>query len=99
MLTLSSCAQDKEKIVAEKIEERVSAFRAKKTEECREHLLQLAERIADSLLLADAQSALNDSLSRLRPLRPYEPAAIPPIDSLTVQPIFSAPLPASSSNR
>lgn len=99
MLAVVSCSYDKEEIIAQKVAERVSAFSAKKTEECRERLLNLAEHMADSLLLAEAQTALSDSLARLRPIRPLEPAAIPPIDSLTVRPIFEEPLPARPDKR
>lgn len=80
----------------EKVQERVEAFRKKRTEACRESLLQEAERTVDSLLLTAAQQELNDSLTRLRPGRPFQPAAIPPIDSLGISPIFPSPKPASS---
>ncbi|MCC7465355.1 MAG: hypothetical protein IT261_03755 [Saprospiraceae bacterium] len=88
ILGLSSCDRDKEAIVEEKVAERVDLFVRKKREECRDALMQQAEKTVDSLLLAEAQSALNDSLARLRPGRPFQPAPVPPIDSLNVQPIF-----------
>ncbi len=84
----SSCDRDVEVIVQEKVAERVDLFVRKKREECRDALMQQAEKTVDSLLLAEAQSALNDSLARLRPGRPFQPAPVPPIDSLNVQPIF-----------
>jgi hypothetical protein len=70
-------------------------FKAKKSAECLEALLQTAEHTVDSLLLSEAQNTLNDSLSRLRPGRPFQPAAILPIDSLMVKPIFDEISPAS----
>lgn len=94
---LQSCGRDTESIVQEKVAERVEAFVRKKREECRESLMQVAEKTVDSLLLTDAQASLNDSLARLRPGRPFQPAAVPPIDSLSVQPIFKNSKPASSS--
>ena len=90
-----SCNQDNETLVQQKVAERVDDFKAKKSLECRETLLQTAEHTVDSILLTEAQNALNDSLSRLRPGRPYQPAAILPIDSLTVKPIFEGLRPAS----
>jgi len=87
-LAFSSCERDKEAVVREKVAERVNAFERKKREDCREALMQQAERTVDSLLLAEAQSALSDSLTRSRPGRPFQPASVPPIDSLKVQPIF-----------
>ncbi|MFN0175636.1 MAG: hypothetical protein ACKVU0_13375 [Saprospiraceae bacterium] len=88
LLSLSSCGGDKDAIVQEKVAERVTAFKSKKRADCLESLLETAERKVDSILLAEAQNALNDSLSRLRPWRPFQPAPIQPIDSLTVKPIF-----------
>jgi len=95
LLPLSSCSSDNEAIVQEKVAERVTAFKAKKSAECLESLLETAERKVDSLLLAEAQNALNDSLSRLRPWRPFQPPPIQPIDSLTVKPIFDGIKPDS----
>jgi hypothetical protein len=66
----------------------VSDFRRKKSAECRQSLLMKAEKKVDSLLLAEAQQALQDSLARLRPFKPNQPPPIPAIDSLTVKPLF-----------
>ena len=90
-----ACQSDNEAIVSVKVAERVSLFEKNKRKECREKLLEKAEQIVHSLLLTDAQSSLYDSLSRNRPNRPYQPAPIPPIDSLRVQPIFNTPVAAS----
>src|SRR5690606_27101290 len=88
-----SCGGDKEKIINEKVAERLTAFREKKRAECRDALLAEAEKIVDSLLLAEARMELSDSLVRMRPARPARPAPLAPIDSLPVRPIFD---PASS---
>ena len=88
VLLLAGCAGDKEKIVQEKVAEKVADFRKKKNMECRQSLFAKAEQIVDSLLLSEAESALQDSLSRLRPFRPTQPPAVPPIDSNAVKPIF-----------
>jgi len=85
-----ACGKDKESIVQERVGERVSAFKKKKLLECQETLLQTAESMVDSMLLAMAQSELRDSLARSRPNRPLQPPAIPPIDSLDVRPIFDS---------
>jgi len=94
-LLILSCNQDKEAIVQAKVAERVNAFKSKKSLECRETLLEKAERTVDSLLLTEAQNALNDSLARMRPGRPFQPPAVLPIDSLKVSPIFDGFGPAS----
>lgn len=82
------CGSPKQEIVAQKVAEAIGKFREKKALECRATLLQEAEKIVDSLLLAEAQSTVGDSLSHLKPARPAKPAPIPPIDSLQVKPIF-----------
>jgi hypothetical protein len=88
-----ACGSDKEMKVNEKVAERLTAFREKKNAECRSELLAEAEKIVDSILLAEAKMELSDSLDRMRPAKPPKPAPLPPIDSLPVQPIFE---PASS---
>lgn len=85
-----ACGKDKELIVQERVEERVSAFKRKKQLECQEELAQAAERIVDSILLVSAQAELLDSFARSRPYRPLQPPAIPPLDSLTVRPLFDS---------
>ena len=75
-------------IIREKVAEKVQAFKDKKNRECRASMLAEAEQIADSLLLAEAKMEMEDSLVRFRPTRPVKPAQVPPIDSLTVQPVF-----------
>jgi len=85
---LPGCKRDQEAIVRQKVEERTSVFRAKKSAECREKLLLVAETMVDSLLLTEAQQELRDSLSRMRPGRPMKPVPVPPIDSLAVKPLF-----------
>jgi hypothetical protein len=85
---LSGCTRDQESIVQQKVAERTSVFRAKKSAECREKLFLAAEKMVDSLLLTEAQQELRDSLSRSRPGRPLKPLPVPAIDSLTVKPLF-----------
>jgi len=90
LLCVTACGPSKEQVVAEKIAERVRDFRRKEASKCREALLRDAENIADSLLLEEAKAALGDSLAALRPFKPPKPAPVPPIDSLSVAPIFQA---------
>ena len=89
----SACGDSKEKIVQQKVSEAMIKFREKKAAECRAMLLQEAETIVDSLLLAEAQIDFADSLARARPQRPVRPTPVPPIDSLQVRPIFEQPGP------
>lgn len=85
---VAGCGSDKEAIIREKVEERVTAFRAKENAKCRETLLAEAAHIVDSLLLNEALTGVSDSLARLRPVRPLKPQPVPPIDSSPVKPLF-----------
>lgn len=87
-LSLMACGGSSERIVEEKVAERVAAFRKKKLQECRDNLLRLAEVRVDSLLMTEAVNAVNDSLARLRPAKPYKPTPIAPIDTVKVKPLF-----------
>lgn len=88
MLALSACSRNKERIIREKVAERVSDFRKKELAKCRAVMLVDAEKMVDSLLLYEALREVNDSLRQKRPFRPLPPVAIPPIDSSAVKPIF-----------
>jgi hypothetical protein len=87
-LFLTGCDIDQTEIVDQKVSTIVHDFRKKRNTECRDALLLDAEHIVDSMLLAEAQTALRDSLSRGKPGKPTQPPAVLPIDSLLVQPIF-----------
>lgn len=88
LLMISSCNRNKERIIRAKVDERVADFRKKEMAKCRVALMIEAEKIADSLLLYEALQEVNDSLKQLRPFKPLPPAAIPPLDSAAVKPIF-----------
>jgi hypothetical protein len=94
MFNCVSCKTDKENIISEQVSERVAAFKIKQNAECRASLMHDAEQIVDSILLEEAKGQLNDSLMRLRPFKPPQPIAVPPIDTNPVSPLF--PEPASS---
>jgi hypothetical protein len=90
-----NCKADKQKIIGEKVAERVESFRAKRMAECAESLLSDASRIADSLILEQAKAELTDSI-HVPPIKPPRPAPLLPIDTLDVAPIFH---PASSTRQ
>jgi hypothetical protein len=88
ILIQGACRPDKTPEIQRKAQQRIEDFRKKHEAELRSSLLQRASTIADSILLAEAQAQVRDSLSRSKPFRPNQPAPIPPIDSLAVKPIF-----------
>ncbi len=88
ILFLVACGRDKEKTINAEVSKLVTDFRKDKIGECRTALLRDAERMVDSILLAEAKTALSDSLARNKPLKPLKPAPIPPIDSAKVKQLF-----------
>jgi hypothetical protein len=84
-----SCKKNQEMVINTKVEEAVKKFRDKKMTECRNDLLQNAEKIVDSLLLQEARASLQDSLLQNKPSKPAQPNSIPPIDSAVVAPLFN----------
>jgi hypothetical protein len=87
-ILLFSCSRDKKKIIDVEVIKLVTDFRGDKINECRAALLRDAERMVDSVLLAEAKVALSDSLARNKPLKPVKPAPIAPIDSAQVKQLF-----------
>ena len=83
-----ACGTKEEEIIRQKAEARVLEFSKKEKAKCREGLLRQASAIVDSMLLAEAQQQLRDSLNLKRPFKPEQPPNVPPIDSLDVKPIF-----------
>jgi hypothetical protein len=84
----TGCKKDNNRTINARVEERVHAVRVKKMEECRLELFAEANKLVDSLMLAEARAGLNDSLLNRRPGKPYKPAPIAPVDSSPVGPIF-----------
>ncbi len=91
VLLFVSCGKDHTPLIQEKVAERVNEFRKREMERCRQDLLAEAERLVDSLLMAEAMAEIADSLRRLRPPRPVKPPLLPPLDSSAVEPIFESP--------
>ena len=88
LLTLAACSRGKERLIREKVADRVNDYRKRRLAECQASLLTDAEKIVDSLLLHEALNEVNDSLRGMRPFKPLPPGAIAPIDSGVVKPIF-----------
>jgi hypothetical protein len=88
MGAMTGCGPNRQQIIQQKIDQMVNDYQKKKKAECRASLLLQAEKTVDSMLLAEAQMILRDSLNRARAGKPDEPVPIQPIDSLAVKPIF-----------
>src|SRR5262245_27583373 len=85
---LIACGKRRARVIEAAVAERVNAFRQKQTAQCRDNLLVEAEKLVDSILLAEAQMALRDSLARTRPGRPPQPVRVLPLDTAKVKPLF-----------
>ncbi len=90
LLFLLACGRNKDEIIRQKVDVRVQDFTKKEKAKCREALLVKASAMVDSILLAEAQQELRDSLNRRRPFKPEQPPAVLPIDSLEIKPIFGS---------
>jgi hypothetical protein len=88
VLLAAACSGRRERLVRETVAANVEEFRKKEQAKCRATLLTEAGQTADSLLLYEALSEVNDSLAGRRPFRPARPGQIAPIDSAAVRPIF-----------
>ena len=88
---VAGCGPKREEVIQREVALRVAEFRKKKALDCQSALFSEAERTVDSLLLSEAKASLFDSLLRARPTKPLKPAAIPPVDSSVVKPIFNEP--------
>ena len=87
LLLAWQCGADKSALIRQEVETRTAAFVNRELAICRAQLLEDAGRMADSVLLSNAQAALRDSLSN-RPNRPLPPAPLEPLDSLPVEPLY-----------
>lgn len=82
------CGTKQDTRIRQMADERVQAFLSTELAACRARQMEDAERMVDSLLLAEAKAEILDSLNRARPLRPAPPVPLEPIDSAKVRPIF-----------
>lgn len=90
MLTIgiAACGPTKEEIIQAEVKRAVSEYEMNELKLCRENLLERAGHMVDSMLLAEAQAAIRDSLFLSKPGRPALPPEIPPVDSTPVAPLF-----------
>jgi hypothetical protein len=83
-----ACEVDRSAELQVEINKRVDRARKQYQESCMTKTLQNAEKLADSLLISEAKLTVNDSLRNRMPYKPLQPAAVAPIDSLKVAPLF-----------
>ena len=88
LLSNLGCGPDKETTIRAAVAERRATYISTALEQCRETMLQTAEKKVDSILLAEAQAAIRDSSMLSKPGKPLAPPPVLPIDSALVAPIF-----------
>ncbi len=99
VLVMAACNTNDDALIQRKVAEKVAEFEKETAESCKNELFATIDKMVDSILLTEATGSLSDSLARLKPGKPGQPADIPAIDSAAVQPIFKGALPASSTRR
>ncbi len=85
---LCACNNRRDLIIQQQVQQNIQEYRKKYRAESEAKFLLEAGHLADSILLAEARTALADSLARHKPVKPVQPPPIPPIDSAGVKPIF-----------
>ncbi len=88
ILILPACETDRSAELEAEINKRVNQARKQYTEACNNRTMARAEKLADSLLLVEARQNVNDSLRNRLPGKPLPPAAVVPLDSSEVAPLF-----------
>jgi hypothetical protein len=81
---------DVEKVIAEKVQERVDEFRRSQWADCQQRARLEAGLLADSILLERARLLRDTSYRPPRPLKPGQPELKTLSDSLRLAPLFDS---------
>jgi|APTNR8051073442_1049403.scaffolds.fasta_scaffold00229_42 hypothetical protein len=81
---------DVEKVIAEKVQERVDEFRRSQQADCQQRARLEAGLLADSILLERARLLRDTSYRPPRPLKPGQPELKTLSDSLRLAPLFDS---------
>lgn len=80
---------DRNAMIDEEVERRLSEFRKNKMKTCREELIKAATSEVDSLLIERARSNKDELEKPEIPEKPMAPEIMTPLDSSPVQPILT----------
>ena len=81
-------AEDVQALIDKEVEERVSAYTRIKIDGCRDELLKEANRLADSILIAEAFFERDTTQRPLKPEKPEKPAFKISKDTTPIKPLF-----------
>jgi len=92
-LNFFACEEDqsaelKQKLIAEKVEERVQRLKNNKSIRCREELMENANQMVDSILIARARANKDTILKPPKPFKPDQPDAFLLEDTFAIQPLL-----------
>ena len=79
----------RQQLMDEEIERRLNEFRSKEIANCRKRAMKEAERVVDSILIANAINVRADNTAKPpKPQKPDKPEILKTKDSLPVEPLF-----------
>jgi hypothetical protein len=81
-------AEDVQALIDKEVEERVNAYTRIKQDGCRDELLKEANRLADSILIAEAFFERDTTQRPLKPEKPEKPAFKISKDTTPIKPLF-----------
>jgi hypothetical protein len=88
----SGCKPEvKSGVIEAAVAQNLASYRAKKHQECFNVHLEKANKLADSIMLAEAKTAILTQDSLIPPVKPTRPGKINPssaIDTVAVKPMF-----------
>ncbi|MEN0045840.1 MAG: hypothetical protein AAF806_02140 [Bacteroidota bacterium] len=92
-IILSACEEDqsaelKQQLIAEKVEERVQRLMENKRIRCRDELMENANQIVDSILIAKAKASKDTIGKPPKPFKPEQPDAFLLEDTFAIQPLL-----------
>ncbi|MEL6717600.1 MAG: hypothetical protein AAFP82_02710 [Bacteroidota bacterium] len=93
LLLFCACEKDqsaevKQQLIAEKVEERVQRLMSNKYTRCREELMEKANTMVDSILIARAKANKDTITKPPKPFKPDQPDAFLLEDSFAIQPLL-----------
>ena len=81
-------AEDVQALIDKEVEDRVSTYTRIKKDACRDELLKEANRLADSILIAEAFFERDTTQRPLKPEKPEKPAFKISKDTTPIKPLF-----------
>ena len=84
-----ACKQDdkKQELIDQEVKSAIESFRQRKLNECRATVIDSANKLADSIVLA-RNTVVDTALVNGKPKKPAKPVIKSPLDTTPVEPLF-----------